>query len=72
MKLELKNKENYSGVYIILTIGKRKNVSYWSAPPNSIDHVCLKYLSDRYPLITTEKRMAKFKELYKELGLICS
>lgn len=69
MKLEIKNRANYSGIYIILNIGKKQNVSYWSAPPSSIDHVCIRYLSDRYPLITTEKRMAKFKELYKELGI---
>ena len=69
MKIELKNGKNGNGVYIILTIGKRKNTSFWSAPPSSIDHVGLNYLSDRYPLITTEKRMKKFKELYKELKI---
>lgn len=68
MKLEIKDGK-HRGNYITLKIGERVNTSYWGAPPSCIDHVGLEYLSDRYPLITTEKRMTKFKELYRELGI---
>lgn len=56
-----------SGFYITLEIGNRSNESWWGAPPDNIDHVDLSYLNDRYPLITTEKRVEEFKKLWKDL-----
>lgn len=66
MKL-LKRDGKHDGFYITLVIGKRENVSWWSSPPNKVDHVGLSYLTDRYPLITTRKRAEDFKELYANL-----
>lgn len=66
MKLNKRPGKN-EGFYINLVIGKKENESWWGAPPENIDHVDLSYLRDRYPLISTEKRAVKFKELWKEL-----
>ena len=56
-----------SGFNISDEIGGRVWSSYWSAPGESIDHAGLRYLSDRYPIIKTEKRAAEFKKQYKGL-----
>ena len=63
-----KHFETDTGWVIIVKIGKRINTSYFSNPAKSVDHAHLEYFQERFPLITTEKRMIKFKELYKTLG----
>jgi len=55
------------GYYIILEIGNRQYRSYFNNPSPNIDHAHLEYFTGRYPIIRTEKRMNKFKELYKQL-----
>lgn len=61
--------KNYiSGGYdIACEIGQHTCWSYWSAPPESIDHADMGYIHERYGIITTEKRAKRFKELYKDL-----
>ena len=56
-----------SGFTIGCQIGDTRQKSYWSAPPEKIDHVGLEYLRNRYPLIVTEKLAAEFKKQFKEL-----
>jgi hypothetical protein len=65
--MELTKKEWNNGYYIDCKIGKRMCTSWWSSPPKSIDHVSVCYLTNRYPLIRTEYRSNKFKELFKKL-----
>lgn len=55
------------GQYISCYIGNKKYTSWWTSPPDPVDHVGIEYLNDRYSCITTEKRVKKFKQLYKEL-----
>lgn len=52
MKLVKKKSEN-GGYKIYCYVGKKEQVSYWGAPSKSVDHAGRKYLSDRYPVITT-------------------
>lgn len=71
MKIYTKQAQ-HRGIIICIKIGDRINESWWSSPPDSCDHVGLHYLNDRYPLITTEKRMkdfkVKFKDIMKDVG----
>lgn len=69
MELKKVKKENFSGFQIILIIAGTQYYSYWSAPPESVDHVGLEYLRDRYPIINTKERANTFKELYKNLWI---
>lgn len=62
-----KEENNGNGIIIYCQIGKRINKSWWSCPPSSINHVGLSYLTDRYPIIHTEKRGKDFKSKFKEL-----
>ena len=57
------------GYYIKVEVGSKVSTSYWSAPGESIDHAGLQYITDRYPMIRTEKRAAEFKRLYKNLWI---
>jgi len=66
MKLCLKQ-ENGMSDCIIVKIGKKEFKSWWDSPPKSIDHVCINYLNNRYPCITTENRVVRFKQEYKKL-----
>lgn len=68
MKLEKKNGK-HSGYYINLIIGENLYESYWEAPPTNVDHVGLEYAKNRYPIITTQKRLNEFKVLYKNLWI---
>ena len=67
--MELTKKFSNGGYNITVKVGDREYSSYWSAPGETIDHAGLKYISDRYPMIRTEKRAAEFKRLYKELWI---
>lgn len=69
MKLQKVKNDRCGGYDIYLIIANRKYHSYWSSPPDKIDHVGLGYLKDRYPKINTQKRMNEFKELYKNLWI---
>ncbi len=64
-KVENRNK----GYDIYLIIANREYRSHWTSPPESVDHVGLGYLQDRYPKINTTARMKEFKELYKNLWI---
>jgi hypothetical protein len=64
-----KESGKYSGYNVIVEIGNKSWSSYFSAPSESVDHAGLKYLTDRYPIITTEKRAEEFKRLYKNLWI---
>lgn len=55
------------GITIRCDIGKKSCTSLWTNPPNNIDHVDLKYIRDRYPIVTTWLRAEEFKEKYKAL-----
>jgi len=57
------------GCYILVGIGSREWSSYWSAPSESIDHAGLSYITDRYPIIRTDKRAVEFKRQYKNLWI---
>lgn len=57
------------GYYIFVEIGDKRYSSYWSAPSESVDHAGLKYLTDRYPVISTGKRATEFKRQYKNLWI---
>jgi hypothetical protein len=57
------------GYHITVEIGGREWSSYWSAPGDSIDHAGLRYITDRYPIIRTEKRASEFKRQYKNLWI---
>lgn len=54
-------------VEIICHIGNSEWTSAWPAPPDSVDHAGHDYLENRYKCLTTEKRVKKFKQLYKGL-----
>lgn len=62
--MKLRKEKNPNGGYkIYLTIGNKTLSSFWSAPPDNINHVDAGYLQDRgYWTITTEKRLKEFKE----------
>lgn len=61
-----KCKEN--GYIIYMNIGGVTQKSWWSNPPDDINHVDMGYLQDRgYYKITTEKRLKEFKEAWKKL-----
>lgn len=68
MKVSKKDSPN-GGCNISVEIGGREYSSYWSAPGKSIDHAGLQYITDRYPMIKTEKRAAEFKRQYKNLWI---
>lgn len=66
MRLEkIKNKNRGYDIYLI--IANKAYHSWWSSPPESVDHVDLGYLKNRYPKINTNIRVKTFKELYKNL-----
>lgn len=65
MKLS-KNKAR-KGWYITCHVGQCTYTSWWTSPPNSIDHVDIGYLKDRYACITTQNRVTRFKSLFKVL-----
>lgn len=54
---------------IYIQVGKAVYKSFWSSPPKNSEHVDLEYLKERYPIITTEKRAAEFKRLFKMLWI---
>lgn len=58
------NKPLRSGT-VAVCIGKSVCESYWSGPPENIDHVDVGYLQNRYGIIHTEKQAERFKELWK-------
>jgi hypothetical protein len=63
-----KEKCKDNGYIVYLKIGDKLQKSYWSAPPDDINHVDKGYLQDRgYWSITTEKRLKEFKELWIKL-----
>ncbi|WP_236896928.1 hypothetical protein [Clostridium beijerinckii] len=67
MKLS-KEKCKDRGYIVYMTIGKVTQKSWWSSPPDNIDHVDKGYLQDRgYYKITTEERLKEFKDQWKEL-----
>lgn len=66
MKLSKKKSTN-KGYFITCHIDKNTYTSWWTSPPESVDHVGIEYLKDRYCCITTKKRVEKFKGLYKKL-----
>lgn len=68
MRLE-RYKNRNSGYDIYLIIGNKEYISHWTSPPESVDHVDLGYLKNRYPAINTKDRMEIFKELYKNLWI---
>ncbi|MBU3146611.1 hypothetical protein [Clostridium sp. CF012] len=68
MKVRKKVSPN-GGCNISVEIAGREWNSYWSAPGISVDHAGLRYLTDRYPIISTEKRAAEFKRQYKNLWI---
>lgn len=55
------------GVTIRCSIGTKACSSFWSGPPDSIDHVGIEYIMGRYPIITTPKRASEFKKKYRAL-----
>lgn len=67
--MNLRKEKNPDGGYeIYLTIGNKTVKSFWSSPPDNIKHVDAGYLRDKgYWLITTEKRLKEFKELWIKL-----
>ena len=58
--------ENGYDVYV--KIADKKCSSWWESPPESVNHADLNYISNRYYLINTEKRMGKFKKLWEEIN----
>jgi hypothetical protein len=60
-----KEPNRQGGFYVCTKIGKRENRSFFSAPSNDIDHADLGYISNRFPIVNTEKRAEDFKRLYK-------
>lgn len=68
MRLEKVENRN-RGYDIYLIIGNKEYKSHWTSPPESVDHVDLEYLKNRYPAINTKYRMNFFKELYKNLWI---
>ena len=67
--MKVSKKFSNGGYHITVEIGGKEYSSYWSAPGDSIDHAGLQYITDRYPIIKTEKRAVEFKRLYKNLWL---
>lgn len=55
------------GIDITVHIGEQKWTSYWASPPQSVDHLTTDLLETRYKCLSTEKRIKKFRALYKEL-----
>lgn len=62
-----KESGKHSGYYVCVEIGGRVWKSFFEAPSESVDHAGLKYLQDRFPIVTTEKRATEFKKQYKKL-----
>lgn len=40
--------------------------TWWGSPPESIDHVCIRYLSDRFSNCMTPRHEAFIKSEYKQ------
>lgn len=57
----------HEGWFVCVEVGRNTWSSYFSAPSKNIDHAGLKYLQERFPIITTEKRAIEFKKQYKKL-----
>lgn len=68
MKL-VKEKCEYNGYNITVIIGKSEYTSFWSAPPKDEKCFDIDYLIDRYPVISTKKKLKQFNELYRNLWL---
>lgn len=64
-----KESGKHSGYFIYVEVGGKIWSSYFEAPSESVDHAGLKYLKERFPIITTEKRAIEFKEQYKKLWI---
>jgi len=62
------HKEPKGGVTTIFTDGKGTDTStWWSSPPNSIDHVDLMYLQGRHPNARNERHEEFIKKEFKNL-----
>ena len=65
--MKLSKRKVFKGWTITCHLGHNTYTSWWTSPPKSLDHVGIEYLRDRYSCITTQKRVEKFKELFKRL-----
>ena len=60
-------KATHSGINMSFTDGKGRTSSTWfGAPPDSINHVCIKYLKDRFGNVKTERHCEIIKRRYAE------
>ncbi|ALA07680.1 hypothetical protein BC01_095 [Bacillus phage BC01] len=61
-------RDKQGGVWLHYTTGNGRSSSTWfSAPPSSIDHVCINYLRGRLPNVRNWKQVDFIKRNYKEL-----
>ncbi|MBY0122180.1 hypothetical protein [Bacillus sp. S/N-304-OC-R1] len=57
----------HRGISSRFTDGKgRSTVSWWSSPPDSIDHVDITYLQGRYGNVRTKRHEEFLKQRFKE------
>lgn len=56
-----------NGITTMFTDGRGvRSESWWGSPPTSIDHVCIRYLSDRFDNCKTPRHEAFIKQQFKE------
>lgn len=58
--------KNERGICTTFTDGKgRKSTTWWSSPPNNIDHVDITYLQGRFDNVRTDRHAVFIKEQFK-------
>ena len=65
--MKLWKEESCRGTTVFCQIGRQIYTESFASPPESMDHACLIYLRNRFPIIRTNRRMAEFKRQYKLL-----
>jgi hypothetical protein len=58
--------ENGGVDMIYTTSGGKQSFTYFSGPPEDIDHVCLDYMKERFGNVRTWKQVDFIKRKYKE------
>lgn len=61
------NNQGGGGYFIYVKVGGLEYSSWWSGPPKEEKHFHLDYINERYRIITTEKRLEKFQQLWNEM-----
>ncbi len=63
----MNNKGETKGYDIIIKVGNKEYISWWTSPPTENFRFDMEYLRNRYYKISTQKRSKEFTRLWNEM-----